>query len=64
MVEASVKFRPKRMLVVKLTDGERELWVRFMNFYPSQVKQFAPGKRVRICFALPLAGVVAPAGAA
>jgi ATP-dependent DNA helicase RecG len=50
VVEASVKFRPKRMLVVKLRDpgGGRELWARFLNFYPSQVKQFAPGKRVRL----------------
>ena len=48
VVEADVKFRPRRTLVVKLTDGERELWVRFLNFYPSQVKQFAPGKRIRL----------------
>jgi hypothetical protein len=48
VVESSVKYRPKRTLVVKLTDGERELWIRFLNFYPSQAKQFAPGKRVRL----------------
>ena len=43
-----MKYRPRRTLVVKLTDGERDLWVRFLNFYPSQVKQFTPGKRVRL----------------
>ena len=48
VVEAQVKFRPKRMLVVKMTDGERELWLRFLNFYPSQQKQFQPGRRFRI----------------
>ena len=48
VVEAQVKFRPKRMLVVKLRQGPRELWVRFLNFYPSQQKQFAPGKRMRL----------------
>ena len=48
VVESEVKFRPKRMLVVKLTDGERELWVRFLNFYPSQQKQLAAGKRIRL----------------
>ena len=48
VVEAEVKYRPRRTLVVKLTDGEGELWVRFLNFYPSQVKQFAPGKRIRL----------------
>src|SRR3979409_2559517 len=50
-VESSVKFRPKRTLVVKLVEmtppgagdsaGASNLWVRFLNFYPSQVKQFA-----------------------
>jgi len=48
VVDAEVKFRPRRTLVVKLADGEEELWVRFLNFYPSQVKQFQPGRRVRL----------------
>jgi ATP-dependent DNA helicase RecG len=44
VVESSVKYRPKRQLVVKLAEDDRRasLWVRFLNFYPSQVKQFAP----------------------
>jgi ATP-dependent DNA helicase RecG len=48
VVETEVKYRPRRTLVVKLTDGESDLWVRFLNFYPSQVKQLAPGKWVRL----------------
>jgi ATP-dependent DNA helicase RecG len=48
VVATEVKFRPRRQLVVQLTDGERELWVRFMNFYPSQQKQLAPGRRLRL----------------
>jgi ATP-dependent DNA helicase RecG len=49
VVEAEVKFRPRRSLVVKMADGEgRMLWVRFLNFYPSQVKQFAAGRRMRL----------------
>ncbi|HSN22276.1 MAG TPA: ATP-dependent DNA helicase RecG, partial [Usitatibacter sp.] len=58
VVESEVKYRPRRTLVVKLVErtpqqvgdpgGERFLWVRFLNFYPSQVKQFAPGRRVRL----------------
>ena len=47
VIESKVEYRGRRTLVVKLTDGERELWVRFLHFYPSQVKQFAPGKRAR-----------------
>ena len=48
VVESSVKYRPRKTLVVKLTDGERELWLRFLNFYPSQVKQFQEGRRIRV----------------
>ena len=48
VVECEVKYRPRRTLVVKLTDGASELWVRFLNFYPSQVKQMAAGRRLRL----------------
>jgi ATP-dependent DNA helicase RecG len=48
VVEADVKYRPRRTLVVKLSGEGHDLWVRFLNFYPSQVKQFAPGRRVRL----------------
>ena len=48
VVECEVKYRPRRTLVVKCTDGQAELWLRFLNFYPSQVKQMAPGRRLRL----------------
>jgi ATP-dependent DNA helicase RecG len=48
VVETKVTCRPRKQLVVKLAEGGRELWLRFIIFYPSQVKQFAPGKRVRL----------------
>ena len=48
VVVAEVKYRPRRTLVVKLEEGGEELWVRFLNFYPSQVKQMAAGKRLRL----------------
>jgi ATP-dependent DNA helicase RecG len=48
VVESSVKYRPKRQLVVKLASAGRDLWIRFLNFYPSQQKQLAPGKLVRL----------------
>ncbi|HET9469603.1 MAG TPA: DEAD/DEAH box helicase, partial [Usitatibacter sp.] len=48
VVESKVEYRGRRTLVVKLEDGERELWVRFLHFYPSQQKQLSPGKRVRL----------------
>jgi ATP-dependent DNA helicase RecG len=48
VTESEVKYRPRRTLVVKCTDGRSELWLRFLNFYPSQVKQMAPGRRLRL----------------
>ncbi len=48
VVESEVKYRPRRTLVVKLADGDDVLWVRFLNFYPSQVKQLSPGRRLRL----------------
>ncbi|HUJ00384.1 MAG TPA: ATP-dependent DNA helicase RecG [Usitatibacter sp.] len=58
VVESKVEYRGRRALVVKLREatpgeageahGGRELWVRFLHFYPSQAKQFAAGKRVRL----------------
>ena len=48
VIEADIKYRPRRTLVVKLSDAGSDLWVRFLNFYPSQVKQMAPGRRLRL----------------
>ncbi len=48
VVESKVEYRGRRTLVVKLADGGHELWVRFLHFYPSQAKQFQPGRRVRL----------------
>ena len=48
VVESKVEYRGRRTLVVKLAEGEHELWVRFLHFYPSQAKQFQPGRRARL----------------
>jgi ATP-dependent DNA helicase RecG len=39
--------RPRRQLVARIEDASGELTLRFLNFYPSQQKQLAPGARVR-----------------
>ena len=46
--EAGIKFRPKRMLVCRVRDGDEILHLRFFNFYPSQQKQLVPGARLRL----------------
>ncbi len=39
--------RPRRSLVCRLQDNSGELYLRFLNFYPSQQKQLAVGNRIR-----------------
>jgi ATP-dependent DNA helicase RecG len=47
VVECEVKYRPRRQLVCHIEDGSGVLTLRFLHFYPSQLKQLAPGTRVR-----------------
>ncbi|MBI2297268.1 MAG: DEAD/DEAH box helicase, partial [Betaproteobacteria bacterium] len=47
VVEADIKYRPRRQLVCHIEDGSGVLTLRFFNFYLSQMKQFAAGSRVR-----------------
>jgi ATP-dependent DNA helicase RecG len=49
VADSRVEFRPRRQLVVRLRDDDGEaLVLRFLNFYPSQHKALAVGKRVRV----------------
>ena len=47
VVSCDVQFRPRRQLVVTITDDSAQLVLRFVNFYGSQSKQLAIGNRVR-----------------
>jgi ATP-dependent DNA helicase RecG len=47
VVDTEVKYRPRRQLVCHIEDGSGVLTLRFLNFYPSQMKQLAQGARVR-----------------
>ncbi len=49
VAECRVEQRSRRQLVARLTDDEGQaLVLRFIHFYPSQQKQLAAGKRVRV----------------
>ena len=48
VVDTEVQFRPKRTLVCRTRDGNEELYLRFFNFYGSQIKQLATGTRLRV----------------
>ncbi|OGS91443.1 MAG: ATP-dependent DNA helicase RecG [Gallionellales bacterium GWA2_60_18] len=47
ITHCEVAFRPRRTLVCRLQDNGDELYLRFLNFYPSQQKQLAVGKQIR-----------------
>ncbi|MFZ2524331.1 MAG: ATP-dependent DNA helicase RecG [Candidatus Ferrigenium altingense] len=47
ITHSEVAFRPRRTLVCRLQDNGGELYLRFLNFYPSQQKQLAEGKQIR-----------------
>ncbi len=42
-----VQYHPRKQLLVTVSDGSGILTLRFIHFYGSQVKQLAPGKRIR-----------------
>ena len=46
--ESRIQFRPRRQLVVTVSDGSGDLVMRFLHFYPSHQKALAAGKRVRV----------------
>lgn len=48
VVRSEVQFRPRRQLVAVIEDGTGSLTLRWLNFYPSQQKQVAVGKHIRV----------------
>ena len=47
IVSSEVAYRGRRQLNVRLADDSGELLLRFLNFYSSQLKSLAVGRRVR-----------------
>ena len=47
ITHSEVQARPRRTLVCRLQDNSGELYLRFLNFYPSQQKLLAVGNRIR-----------------
>ncbi|HSJ80694.1 MAG TPA: ATP-dependent DNA helicase RecG, partial [Thiobacillus sp.] len=47
VTDASVTYRPRRMLAVTVEDAGGVLGIRFLNFYPSHLKLFQPGESFR-----------------
>ncbi len=47
IIHSEVAYRPRRSLICQLQDASGILYLRFLNFYPSQQKQLAIGKKIR-----------------
>jgi len=47
IIHSEVIYRPRRSLVCQLQDDSGIIFLRFLNFYPSQQKQLAIGKTIR-----------------
>ncbi|RTZ48319.1 ATP-dependent DNA helicase RecG [Candidimonas sp. SYP-B2681] len=48
VIHSEVQYRPRRQLQAVIDDGTGTLLLRWLNFYPSQQKQVAVGKRIRV----------------
>ncbi len=48
VIDAEVKFSPRRQLTATIRDDSGELALRWLTFYPSQQQQMKPGRRWRI----------------
>ncbi|MGH6623945.1 MAG: ATP-dependent DNA helicase RecG, partial [Burkholderiaceae bacterium] len=59
VVSAQVVFRGRRQLHVTVRDASGELILRFLHFYPSQLKQMATGRRMRV-YGLVRGGLAGP----
>ena len=45
ILKSEIVFRGRRNLIVHIMDvNDNQIFLRFVNFYPNQVKQFQPGK--------------------
>lgn len=44
----NASYTPKKNLIIVIEDATGTLQLRFLNFYPSQVKQFILGEKVRV----------------
>ncbi len=48
VIRAEIFYKPKKMLIVQVKDTSGSLQLRFLHFYPSQMKMFEVGNRIRI----------------
>lgn len=45
--DTSVQHRPRKQLLARMADASGSLWLRWLHFYPGQVRQLESGKMLR-----------------
>ena len=48
ITQSTVNFRPRKNLIVIIADSSDSIKLRFINFYPSQIKDLSEGKKIRV----------------
>jgi len=48
IVHTEVQYKPRKALISQLRDSTGQLSLRFLHFYPSQIKALAEGRRLRV----------------
>lgn len=48
IVHTEVQYKPRKSLISQLRDATGQLSLRFLHFYPSQIKALTEGKRLRV----------------
>ena len=46
--QSSVNYRPRKNFIVIIADESESIQLRFINFYPSQIKDLSEGKKIRV----------------
>jgi len=47
IIHLEVSYKPRKSLIARLSDGTGDIFLRFLNFYPSQIAALKEGTRIR-----------------
>ena len=48
VLHSEIQYKPRKQLIAQIEDSSGALHLRYIHFYPSQLKQLAPGNTVRV----------------
>ena len=48
ITQSTVNYGPRKNLIVIISDSSDSIQLRFINFYPSQIKDLSEGKKIRV----------------